>query len=185
MIKRLFDLTVSLLALIALMPVLLILWVLIKLNSPGPVLFVQERVGLNGRVFRILKLRTMKHQPQNAGDYRTVLNDPRITTVGKLLRKTSLDELPQLINVLKGDMSIVGPRPDTPMQEARYEPWQWEQRLSVRPGITGLAQATRRSLATHEERFFLDLEYIRRQSFALDIWICLKTVGMLGGKGSN
>lgn len=185
MAKRVFDLGVSLIALAMLSPVLFAVWCWVKIDSPGPGLFLQPRVGQGGRVFQILKFRTMHYSPTLPGDYRTKPGDPRITQAGRFLRRLSLDELPQLINVIKGEMSIVGPRPDTPMQESRYLPEQWQERLSVRPGITGLAQATKRSDANHDERLAMDLDYIARRSIFLDLKICLMTLGKLTGQGSN
>jgi len=118
------------------------------------------------------------------GSFRTNAGDTRITPVGRILRKTSLDELPQLLNVLKGEMSLVGPRPDTPGQEGDYSPEDWVRRHQVRPGITGLAQAKARQAATPEERLRLDLEYVERASVGLDVKILLMTVKQVVGKGS-
>ena len=185
MMKRIIDLAVSGLALIVLSPFLAVVWIVVRASSPGPGVYVQTRVGFQGKIFRIFKFRTMAVNADCIGSYQTQDNDSRITQVGRVLRKTSIDELPQLFNVLRGDMSLVGPRPDTPMQESRYENWQWTKRLSVRPGMTGLAQATRRSLANHDERLHLDFEYIDTQSIWLDLKILWLTFGKLSGKGSN
>lgn len=185
MLKRIIDLIVSGLTLIFLSPLLCAVWVVIRLTSPGPGLYIQQRVGLGGHLFPMLKFRTMVKNADAIGSYQTVANDHRITLVGRFLRKTSIDELPQLINVFRGDMSLVGPRPDTPMQESLYEPWQWQKRLSVRPGLTGLAQASLRSLATHDERLNLDFEYINSHSILFDLKILWLTLCKLQGKGSN
>lgn len=139
MAKRLFDLVASALGLLLLSPLLLVVAVAIKLDSPGPVLFRQERVGRFGVPFRIRKFRTMRHQPQDGGRLITVGADPRITRVGAFLRSTKLDELPQLLDVLCGSMSLVGPRPEVPRYLPHYPPGVREKVLSVRPGITDLA----------------------------------------------
>jgi len=183
--KRIIDLAVSGLALIVLSPLLVVVWIAVRVSNPGPGIYAQTRVGRQGKEFRMFKFRTMVVNADSIGSYQTQDNDSRVTQVGRVLRKTSIDELPQLFNVLRGDMSLVGPRPDTPMQESRYEPWQWAKRLSVRPGLTGLAQATRRSLANHDERLRLDFEYIDAQSIWLDLKILWLTFGKLSGKGSN
>lgn len=183
--KRLFDLVLASVLLCAIAPLAFVVAVMVKLNSPGPSIYRQRRVGLKGEVFEIYKFRTMRVDADTIGDYKTRPNDERITSVGKFLRKSSLDEIPQLINVIKGDMSLVGPRPDTPMQEVRYTPEQWIKRISVLPGITGLAQATFRSDANHEQRLRLDFEYIDTWSVWLDLKILIKTLGKLSGKGAN
>ncbi|MCF8719395.1 sugar transferase [Nitrospina gracilis] len=174
--KRLFDLAVSLFVLLSLWPVFLAVAVAIRLDSPGNVFYCQERVGLGGRPFLMFKFRTMVADADKMGSHQTAFGDARITPVGVFLRKTSLDELPQLLNVVTGDMSLVGPRPDVPAQRSDYTEEQWAKRTSVLPGITGLAQATKRSLATPEERLALDLEYVDRRSFWLDMKIILLTI---------
>jgi len=183
MIKRLFDITLSLFFLLFLIPVLILVAILIKIESKGPAIFTQLRVGKNGNEFSIYKFRSMIVDAPGQGPYFTQDNDPRITRVGRLVRKTSLDELPQLINVLKGDMSLVGPRPNVIAQRSEYTSEDWNKRNSVRPGITGLAQATLRSAATTEERTKLDLEYVDKSSFLFDIKILIMTVGQVLGKG--
>lgn len=185
MVKRFLDLAFSVSCLLLLLPFLLLVWLLVRGMSSGPGIYVQPRVGLHGVVFRMYKFRTMIDQADSIGSYQTKQNDPRITPIGRLLRKTSIDEVPQLFNVIKGDMSLVGPRPDTPMQRERYSQEQWERRTSVRPGITGLAQATRRSLANHEERLAMDFHYIDHHSVWLDLKIIALTVTKLTGRGSN
>lgn len=183
MIKRLFDISVSAVLLIILMPLMTLLAILIKLESAGNVIFRQQRVGRNGEIFSIYKFRSMVVNASAQGPYFTRENDSRVTRVGRFVRKTSLDELPQLINVLKGDMSLVGPRPNIPEQEGEYTPEEWNKRNSVRPGITGLAQATLRSAATYEERTRLDLEYVDKSWFLYDIKIILMTMAQIFGKG--
>jgi lipopolysaccharide/colanic/teichoic acid biosynthesis glycosyltransferase len=183
--KRLVDIVLSLLALALLSPVLLAAAVAVWLDSGGPVLFRQVRVGLGGREFRMYKFRTMVPDAAARGPYHTQTDDPRITRVGHFLRRTSIDELPQLLNVLKGDMSVVGPRPDLPVQRELYTPADWAARCSVRPGITGLAQAMIRSGGVEGERLSLDLRYVREHGFWLDLRILWLTLGRLGGKGAN
>ena len=180
-LKRIIDIIGSLVGLVILSPVFLVVALLIKMDSPGPVFFVQDRLGLRGKTFRIIKFRTMVMNAENIGDGLRVSSesDPRITRVGRVLRATSLDELPQLINVLKGDMSLVGPRPP-----ATYHPYngfesypEWaKKRFEMRPGMTGLAQVMVRNSASWDERIRLDLQYI--ESFALheDLRLLLLTV---------
>jgi lipopolysaccharide/colanic/teichoic acid biosynthesis glycosyltransferase len=183
--KRTFDIFFSSLALVVLAPVLLAVALLVRLDSPGPVFFRQVRVGQERRSFHILKFRSMVVDAEKMGGYSTSDGDRRITPVGRFIRRTSLDELPQLINVLRGDMSIVGPRPDVPAQEALYTAEEWVERHRVRPGITGLAQAGLRSAATPEQRKQLDLEYVRKRSLVLDCAIVLNTVRQVVFKGGN
>ena len=183
MLKRSFDLLVSACLLLILLPVFLLITLAIKVDSRGAVFYVQKRVGQYGRSFNIYKFRSMVPNADRIGGHSTAQNDARITRMGKFLRKTSLDEIPQLINVLIGDMSLIGPRPDVPAQEADYTPEDWQQRCRVKPGITGLAQATLRSDATPEERTRLDLDYADRQSFLLDMRILLMTIRQVLGRG--
>ena len=183
--KRLIDIAVALVALLVLAPLLLLVAVAIALESGRPVLFQQTRLGLNGRAFNMLKFRSMRQDAAATGPYFTAANDTRITRVGRLIRRTSMDELPQLINVLRGDMSLVGPRPDVPAQRSLYSDADWAQRCSVRPGITGLAQALLRSEATEAQRLALDLSYTRQASIWFDLKIMGLTVARLSGKGSN
>ncbi len=164
-------------------PLMVLLALAVALESRGGALFRQRRVGLGGREFMILKFRSMVADADKKGPIRTGVGDARITKVGRILRKTSLDELPQLWNVLVGDMSLVGPRPDTPSQESDYSAEEWRERCSVRPGITGLAQATKRSAATPEERLEADLEYARAPSLALDLKILALTVKQVVSRG--
>lgn len=183
--KRLMDLTLSFLALLLLSPLLLAAAIAVALDSGRPVLFVQRRVGRGGREFGMFKFRSMVQDAAAAGPYQTSSNDPRITRIGRVIRRTSLDELPQLLNVVRGDMSLVGPRPDVPAQRAGYSDVDWRERCSVRPGITGLAQARLRSQATPAQRLALDLQYVRERSLALDLRILGWTLARAGGQGSN
>jgi exopolysaccharide biosynthesis polyprenyl glycosylphosphotransferase len=185
--KRTLDVFGSVVGLVVLSPVLVLLALLVKLTSPGPILFVQDRCGLGGHRFRFYKFRTMvadadhrksdlEHLNEMRGPIFKIRRDPRITAPGRVLRKLSLDELPQLWNVLRGDMSLVGPRPPTPDEVERYTARQ-AQRLSVTPGITGLWQVSgRNDIADFERWIDLDLEYARRWSLWLDLRILAKTV---------
>jgi lipopolysaccharide/colanic/teichoic acid biosynthesis glycosyltransferase len=190
-VKRALDLVVASVGLLLVGPVLLIAMVAIKLDSKGPAIFQQDRLGASGRRFRLYKLRTMKtdnddsaHQAyvaamirgeaeQKEGMFKLV-DDPRITRVGKFLRKTSIDELPQLWNVLRGEMSLVGPRPPMMSEAELYEDWAW-QRLRAKPGLTGLWQVSGRCELTFDEMVALDVEYARRWSPLLELQILAKT----------
>lgn len=183
--KRLFDILVSLSVLIPAAPLLIVIAVLIKLESRGPAIFKQQRVGRFGEPFYIYKFRSMVVNAESSGPHFTQQSDPRITRVGRFIRKTSLDELPQLLNVLKGDMSLVGPRPDVPKQRADYSESEWNKRNQVRPGITGLAQAKLRSSATFVERTQMDLEYVDKSSLSFDLWVILLTIKQVLFKGGN
>ncbi|OQP87043.1 exopolysaccharide biosynthesis protein [Rhizobium rhizosphaerae] len=195
-IKRLIDITVSLLALVFLAPVLLLVALAIKLESRGPVLFRQMRTGLNEVPFEILKFRSMyTDRGDSTGVMQTVDGDPRVTRVGRFLRKTNLDELPQLINVLIGDMSLVGPRPHVPDMLAAGRVYSdlvqgYEYRHLMRPGLTGLAQARGLRGPTVQRwkairRIVCDVEYVRRFSLMLDLKIVLRTIAneLRGGTG--
>jgi exopolysaccharide biosynthesis polyprenyl glycosylphosphotransferase len=185
--KRILDFTISSTAIILLCPVMLVVAILIKVTSPGPVLFIQKRLGLNKRRFDIYKFRSMvvdaekrmreiEHQNEVCGPVFKIKNDPRITPLGRILRKTSLDELPQLLNVLRGDMSLVGPRP-LPVRdyEGFTEDWA-RRRFSVRPGITCLWQINGRSSIPFEKWMELDMQYIDKWSLWLDFQILLRTI---------
>lgn len=185
MTKRLFDIVASLAALLLLSPLLLGTALAVAIESGFPVLFRQTRVGRYGREFGMLKFRSMVKNAASIGPYFTSADDPRITRVGRFIRRTSLDELPQLLNVLRGDMSLVGPRPDVPAQKSLYSDADWAQRCSVRPGITGLSQALYRSESTETQRLEADLRYTRDASLWLDLKICWWTVRRLSGKGAN
>ena len=183
--KRMVDLMLSLFALVLLSPLMLVTAIAVAAESGRPVLFVQRRIGRGGREFGMFKFRSMVKNAAALGPYHTSSDDPRSTRVGRFIRRSSLDELPQLLNVLKGDMSLVGPRPDVPAQRANYSESDWNERCSVRPGITGLAQARLRSQATPAQRLALDLQYVRECSLALDLRILGWTLARVGGQGSN
>ncbi|MCL5981599.1 MAG: sugar transferase [Firmicutes bacterium] len=182
MIKRLMDFWGSLFALMLISPFFLVVAVAIKLDSSGPVFFRQERAGKDGRVFKIFKFRTMVVDAETMGAGVFVeKEDSRITKVGKWLRDTSLDELPQLINVLLGEMSLVGPRPTLPYQVERYDERQ-RQRLLLRPGITGWAQVSGRNSLTWPEKIELDIWYVENRSLRLDIRILWQTIYVIFDK---
>lgn len=183
--KRLFDILVSGLLLLIFSPVLMAVAIAVRVDSPGPIIYRQTRVGRNLHPFRIYKFRSMVSNADQIGGHSTAQGDARVTKVGRFIRKTSLDELPQLTNVLKGDMSLVGPRPDVPAQEALYAPEDWIKRHRVRPGITGLAQATVRSAAKPEERTRLDLEYVETASLRKDLIILGLTARQVLMRGSH
>lgn len=205
-LKRAFDLSFAILIFILISPLLILIAVLIRLDSPGPALFTQERVGAkrrfkNGnyiweiRNFRVYKFRSMYHnvdqvlhqkhikafvngslQSAEEGSAKFKLKkDTRITRVGRVLRKTSLDELPQIINIILGEMSLVGPRPVPTYEVAEYEPWHFE-RLAVLPGVTGLWQVRGRGRVTFDEMMDMDIEYVRNQSFWLDMKLLILTI---------
>lgn len=169
--KRLFDLVVLVVTAVPALAVAAVAGVAIRLTSRGPVLFRQERIGLHGRPFVVWKLRTMVH-----GANPVLPDDERITRVGRWLRRSSLDELPQLVNVARGEMSIVGPRPTLAYQVERYDDRQ-RRRLDVKPGLTGLAQVRGRNALAWSERIEHDLEYVARQSAWFDLLLLARTVG--------
>lgn len=173
-VKRILDIILSLSAIMILSPVLLVLYILVRVKLGSPVLFKQERPGRNENIFTLCKFRTMTDKRDEKGEL--LPDEVRLTKFGKLLRSTSLDELPELFNILKGDMSIIGPRPLL----VRYLPWYTEQerhRHDVRPGLTGLAQVNGRNALGWEDRFSYDLEYVNHCSFMMDIKIIMMTVG--------
>lgn len=177
-LKRVFDILIILLFSLPAVLIGIIIALLIKVDSKGTIFYKQERLGYKGKVFEIYKFRTMVENAENIGSgIKTFQDDPRITTIGKLLRKTSLDEIPQLINVLKGDMSIIGPRPPVPYHPKKYEEYSMEQakRFTVRPGITGYAQIKGRNNISWDERIVYDVEYVNNLSFLLDIKIFILT----------
>ena len=210
-IKRLMDVVLSFILLILLSPIALLMILLIKLDSPGPAIFAQERIGYDWRSreqrrFGLYKFRSMWHncdqsvhqehveesiqgwkgakRSSNDGKLTKLTNDGRVTRVGRILRRTSLDELPQLWNVLKGEMSLVGPRPVPPYEVAAYETWH-KQRLNATAGITGLWQVKGRGRATLDEMARLDIEYINRQSLLFDLKILLLTIpAVISGRGA-
>ena len=175
--KRLIDTVLSLIAFIILSPLLLITALAVKISSRGPVLFKQQRLGLHGKVFTIYKFRSMSDGAEHTGSGVYSGNgDPRVTKVGKIIRATSIDELPQFINVLKGDMSLVGTRPPTVAEFKQYQ-GHHKRRLSMKPGITGMWQAYgRKTVSDFEEIVKMDLNYIDNWSIMLDIKILFKTV---------
>jgi lipopolysaccharide/colanic/teichoic acid biosynthesis glycosyltransferase len=195
--KRGIDIAVAVVGLVLCSPVIACAMLAIKLDSRGPALYIAPRVGLHGKQFMMYKLRTMAHgaddsihrsfvagllvagaessEPQCEQRLFKIRDDPRITRVGRFLRRTSLDELPQLYNVLKGDMSLVGPRPDVPYAVEMYEPWQ-ARRLQAKPGMTGLWQVSGRGHLSPLTMFRLDAEYVERRNLRLDLQIMLRTV---------
>jgi len=193
--KRITDIIVASFLLILFLPIIPIVAILIKLDSPGPILFKQKRVGKNGKIFDFYKFRSMVLGAEKIigtlrplsgvdGPIFKLKDDPRVTRVGRFLRRSSLDELPQLLNVLKGDMSIVGPRPNLPSEVAHYLPWQ-KKRLEVTPGITCLWQIAGRSHIGFNEWMRLDLEYIKKRSFTTDLKIMIKTIpAVIARKGA-
>ena len=206
-LKRGMDVTGSMFALIALSPLLLLITLAIKLTSPGPALFRQKRVGEGGRTFMFYKFRSMRHNsdPGLHREYITrmiegqdvaqrggavdgvykVVNDPRVTPVGRFLRRSSLDELPQFFNVLKGEMSLVGPRPPLPYEVELYSPWHRRRVLEAKPGITGMWQVYGRCRTNFDETVRLDLRYLDQWSLWLDVKILLKTPrAVFSGEGA-
>lgn len=190
-LKRVIDVVGALFGLIILSPILIIVGILIKLESKGPIIFAQKRVGLNGKEFKMYKFRSMvanaeeikeklKEKNEMSGPMFKMKNDPRITKVGKFIRKTSIDELPQLINVLKGDMSLVGPRPSLPNEVKEFESWMLK-RLEVKPGLTCYWQVMGRNNIDFENWMKLDIKYVNERSFCLDIKLIFKTFFVLFG----
>ena len=194
--KRLFDIVSSAAALWLLLPIFVVVALLVKVTSRGPVLFKQERVGLHGRRFHMLKFRSMvvnaeelkaslaKHNEQTGPVFK-MRRDPRVTRIGRFIRKYSIDELPQLINVLRGDMSVVGPRPPVPSEVARYEAWQLR-RLCVRPGLTCLWQVSGRNQISFEDWMYLDMQYIDHWSLRQDLQLIFRTLPVVFlGRGAS
>jgi exopolysaccharide biosynthesis polyprenyl glycosylphosphotransferase len=193
--RRLFDLVLATGTIVFLLPVWLAIAIAVKTTSRGPILYRQTRVGRGGKHFKMVKFRTMVRDADRMTDALIDLNhadgplfkipdDPRITRVGRVLRRYSLDELPQLLNVLAGDMSLVGPRPPLPEEVSTYEDWHHE-RLAVTPGITGLWQVSGRSDLAFEDYMRLDLFYIENWSISYDLYILAKTIPtVVSGKGS-
>jgi lipopolysaccharide/colanic/teichoic acid biosynthesis glycosyltransferase len=191
-LKIIFDFFVALVSLVLLSPLFAVTAILIKATSPGPVFFRHERIGKNGKVFTPLKFRTMeKREINDKSDYQLSQDDQRITKVGKVLRKWGIDELPQLVNILKGEMSLVGPRPTFRYQVERYTDFQ-NKRLQMKPGITGWALVHGRNSLSWEERIEYDVWYVENWSFWLDIKTLFKTIrvilskqGVYGSDGTN
>ncbi len=194
-LKRGTDIAVALILLTLFLPIIPVVTILIKLDSPGPIFFRQKRVGKNGRIFEFFKFRSMVSGAEDVigalrplssvdGPVFKIKDDPRVTRVGRFLRRSSLDELPQLLNVLRGEMSIVGPRPNLPAEVSQYLPWQ-KRRLDVTPGITCFWQIAGRSHIGFHEWMRLDLEYVRKRSYITDLKIMLKTVpAVIARKGA-
>ena len=189
--KRIIDLMLSVIGLILLSPIIFVACVAIKIESKGPIIFSQDRVGKNNKKFKMYKFRSMvqdaeelkeklREQNEMSGPMFKMKDDPRITKVGKFIRKTSIDELPQLINVLKGEMSLVGPRPSLPKEVDEFEPWMME-RLDVKPGLTCIWQVSGRNNIDFEDWMKLDIKYVRERSTFLDIKLIFKTVFVLLG----
>jgi len=187
-IKRLIDLVLSFIGIIVTLPVIIIVAFFIKIESKGPIFYVQERLGLGGKVFKLIKLRSMTVDAEKNGMQWAEVNDPRVTKVGHFIRKTRIDELPQLYNILKGDMTLIGPRPERPEFTAQFEreiPG-FTKRLCVIPGVTGWAQVNGGYDITPKEKLKLDLEYIENQSLKLDLLIIVKTIRVvLTGDGAR
>ena len=192
--KRITDVILSSCGLILLSPILLVTAIAIKIDSKGPIFFKQMRVGKNGVQFPMYKFRSMvvnaeelkkelEKQNEMSGPMFKIKSDPRITKVGKFIRKTSIDELPQLVNVIKGDMSLVGPRPSLPKEVEQFEPWMME-RLEVLPGITCFWQVSGRNNIPFKEWMELDVKYVRERNYFLDIKLIFKTFFVLFGDES-
>ena len=190
-IKRTIDIVCSFVGILVLSPLFIVIAIIIKLTSKGPVFFSQKRVGKHGREFDMYKFRSMvvnaeelkeKLAAQNemSGPMFKMKDDPRVTKVGKFIRKTSIDELPQLWNILKGDMSLVGPRPSLPKEVAQFEDWMYK-RLEVKPGLTCYWQVSGRNNIDFEDWMKLDVKYVKERNLWIDIKLIFKTVGVLFG----
>lgn len=190
-IKRLIDIICSFVGILVLSPLFIIIAIIVKFTSKGPVFFSQKRVGRNGKEFDMYKFRSMvvnaeelkeKLAAQNemSGPMFKMKDDPRVTKVGKFIRKTSLDELPQLWNILKGDMSLVGPRPSLPKEVAQFDEWMYK-RLEVKPGLTCYWQVSGRNNIDFEDWMKLDIRYVEEKNLWIDIKLIFKTVGVLFG----
>lgn len=190
-IKRAADIICSLIGLIVLMPILVIVAILIRIESKGSIIFEQERVGKNGRIFKMYKFRSMvinaeelkeklANENERTGPMFKIKNDPRTTNVGKFIRKTSIDELPQLVNILKGEMSIVGPRPSLPKEVSCFDEWMME-RLFVKPGLTCYWQVSGRNNVEFNQWMELDIKYVNERSILIDAKLIFKTFFVLFG----
>ncbi|PFG04472.1 sugar transferase [Bacillus sp. es.034] len=178
-LKRVLDIVVSLIVLIPFFPLWLLIAFLIKVTSQGPTMFLQERPGLNKKIFQVYKFRTMKPGSENMVKGQEVMkDDDRITAIGKFLRRSKLDEIPQVLNVLKGEMSLVGPRPERVSSLADYTK-EISKRLNMKPGLTGLAQVSGNIYLSLQERYRFDVYYVENYSILLDLKIILRTVGVV------
>lgn len=188
LVKRGFEIIFSLALLFFTLPVLVTLAIAIKLESKGPVFYRQERVGYMGKPFYVIKLRSMYVDAEKNGPQWATKNDPRVTRVGRFIRKTRIDELPQLINILKGEMSLIGPRPERAVFTEKFAKQipGFKQRLTAKPGLTGWAQVNGGYDVTPEQKFEMDMYYIKKQSFWLDLCILYRTVWVvLSGSGAR
>ncbi|MFZ2324240.1 MAG: sugar transferase [Ignavibacteriaceae bacterium] len=174
LLKRLTDIFFSISLLIITSPLLIVAAIAIKLESKGPILFLHERTGLNGKPFKMIKFRGMVDNALQIGPELTQVNDPRITRVGKILRRTSIDEIPQVFNVLKGEMSLIGPRPEVISITSNYNTQQ-KKVFEFKPGITGISQINGRQMLSPEERTLMEINYYRNESFLGDLKIIFKT----------
>ncbi|MDY3362004.1 sugar transferase [Clostridium celatum] len=192
--KRITDIVLSSIGLLLLSPILIIVAIAIKIDSRGPIIFKQDRVGKDGKIFSMYKFRSMvvnaeelkqqlQSQNEMSGPMFKIKNDPRITKIGRFIRKTSIDELPQLLNVIKGDMSLVGPRPSLPKEVSQFKPWMKE-RLLVKPGLTCFWQVMGRNNISFEEWMKLDIKYVHEMNYWLDIKLIFKTFFVLFGDES-
>ena len=190
-IKRVIDVVCSFVGVLVLSPLFVVIAIIIKFTSKGPVFFSQKRVGRDGKEFKMYKFRSMvvnaeelkeklASQNEMSGPMFKMKDDPRVTKVGKFIRKTSIDELPQLFNVLKGDMSLVGPRPSLPKEVAQFEDWMYR-RLEVKPGLTCYWQVSGRNNIDFEDWMKLDIKYVDERNLWIDIKLIFKTVGVLFG----
>lgn len=179
--SRILDILLSLLGLTVGIPLIMIFGILVKLEDGGPIIYKQERLGKDGKIFNLYKIRSMRIDAEKFGVQWAQNNDPRVLNVGKFIRKTRIDEIPQLFNILKGDMSIVGPRPERPVFTMQFneEIGDFVNRLSVKPGLTGLAQVNGGYDMTPEEKLEWDIKYIKSTNILLDIKIILKTINII------
>jgi Sugar transferases involved in lipopolysaccharide synthesis len=175
--KRLLDIFLSILALVALFPFFLLMAIAIRLETPGPIFYTQDRLGVRGKIFRAVKFRTMTHAAR-VPDHEILPSDPEVTRVGAFLRRYKLDELSQLVNVLTGEMSVIGPRPALPRQLAEYDET-GRKRLLVKPGLSGLAQVNGNIYLTWPERWQFDARYVENYSLGLDLWIIWRTIAVM------
>ncbi len=173
-VKRITDIAISLIGLLISSPIMALCMIAIKLESDGPAIFVQERMGRNCKPFKMYKLRGMVNNALAVGPELTQINDPRLTLTGKLFRRMSIDEIPQLINVLKGEMSIVGPRPEIMSIASRYDAYE-KKVLKYKPGLTGISQINGRQMLTPNQRVTMEIDYYEKADFWSDLFVVLKT----------